>query len=114
NVSCTWASLAAPYTVVVSLTSGPVTEQRLLSATLTIDPTKTEELSVLVASGAPFPRNGDYGPTQDTLCSFEVKELNVETKSVWGVINCPAFGPTNEQDTCVIGPSYFSVENCKR
>lgn len=113
SVNCTWASLAAPYTVVISLTSGPITEARLLSASLTVDPTKTEELSVLVASGTPFPPNGDYGPTQDTLCSFEVKELNAETRSVWGVVTCPAFGPTSEQDTCVIGPSYLSVANCQ-
>jgi len=53
-----------------------------------------------------------YGSSPEDPCVYSPIEVDEATNTIWGEFSCGILAAFNENDRCVLGPSYFYFENC--
>lgn len=109
RVACMWAELgqALLFDGSIQIQGAGSTSAINLGATSITEGQPAE--GGLVISGAVLP--AQYGAPIES-CTLTPIEIDRETNSIWGEIQCPTFESLDSDDVCEIGPSYFYFRNC--
>lgn len=109
TITCTWLDAASPPGFDAVLTIGAGAARRrvnLGAASLVAGQASTGGLVVPSSELAE-----QYGAPLST-CIHTPIEVDLATRSVWGLVTCPEFETTDGSSVCEVGPSYYYFENC--